>query len=297
VRGEAPTISVGLPVRNARDVVGRCLDSILSQDLADLELVVSDNASDDGTQELLADYARSDARIRLNVNETNVGIHENVNRVLELARGKLYRLISSDDWLEPGYLSTCVGALQARDDAIGVTTDFTVHVEGGLTRAEQYNGEFPTSTDPARRFERMLWFFRAGDGKYDPIYGVYRRDVLLRARRQYGSEHADWLLAADLALRGPIIHRHARLAHRSRPRHAGFDRAALRRRLDPGRPEALESSARRLYLDLLELVLAADLTDEQVRRCKRALRLFWVREVMGRGRTRLAEARHRLFSR
>jgi hypothetical protein len=143
----------------------------------------------------------------------------------------------------------------------------------------------------------MLWFFRAGDGKYDPIYGVYRRDVLLRARRQYGSEHADWLLAADLALRGPIIHRHARLAHRSRPRHAGFDRAALRRRLDPGRPEALESSARRLYLDLLELVLAADLTDEQVRRCKRALRLFWVREVMGRGRTRLAEARHRLFSR
>ena len=57
VTGRAPTISIGLPVRNARDVVGRCLDSILSQDVADLELVVSDNASEDGTQELLADYA------------------------------------------------------------------------------------------------------------------------------------------------------------------------------------------------------------------------------------------------
>ena len=52
----------------------------------------------------------------------------------------------------------------------------------------------------------MLWFFHAGDAKYDPIYGVYRRDLLTRTHFPYPSERTDWLLCAELALLGPIIH-------------------------------------------------------------------------------------------
>ena len=69
----SPTLSVGLAVRNGVDVVGRCIESIVSQDFTDLELVISDNASDDGTSELLEEYARADRRIRLSVNEVNIG--------------------------------------------------------------------------------------------------------------------------------------------------------------------------------------------------------------------------------
>ena len=133
-----PTLSVGLAVRNRVDVVGRCIESILSQDFTDLELVISDNASDDGTETLLEEYARADRRVRMSVNQVDVGVHENMNRVLELSRGEFFRWISSDDWLEPSCLSECVRALRTRHDAIGVTTQFTVHAADKPTTYEEF---------------------------------------------------------------------------------------------------------------------------------------------------------------
>ena len=292
-----PTVSVGLAVRNGADVIGRCIESIVSQNFHDLELVISDNASDDGTSELLEEYARTDPRIRVSVNEVNIGAHENMDRVLELSHGEFFRWISADDWLEPRSLSACVRALRARETAIGVTTYFTIHTADGSERWEEYDGEFPTSPDPARRFERMLWFFHAGDEKYDPMYGVYRRQALLRSHRLRPSEQTDWLLSAELALMGPIIHVDRRLANRTRAYPATVDRAAFRRRLDPIRGEKLKSSTQRLHRDLLALVTAADLTEEQVRHCKRALRRFAVAEIAHRGRAQVAQTRRRLARR
>ena len=203
----SPALSIGLAVRNGRNVIERCIESILSQDFTDLELVVCDNASDDGTMRMLDNYARADPRIRLSANQVNIGSHENMRRVLEASRGTFFRWISADDWLEPRCLSTCVRALENHPDAIGVTTWFTIHTPDGSSRYEEYRGEYPTSPDPARRFQRMLWFFHAGDAKYDPIYGIYRRNCLMRAHVLRPSERTDWLLSAELALLGPIIHR------------------------------------------------------------------------------------------
>ena len=139
-----------------------------------------------------------------------------MNRVLELSRGTLFRWISADDWLEPDALSSAVQALERHPDAIGVTTGFTIHTPGAAPRYEQYRGEFPSSPDAARRFERMLWFFHAGDAKYDPIYGIYRREQLMRSGRIRPSERTDWLLSAELALMGPIVHIDELLANRTR---------------------------------------------------------------------------------
>jgi glycosyltransferase involved in cell wall biosynthesis len=293
----APRLSVGLAVRNGKDVVGRCIDSVLSQDFADFELVIRDNASDDGTIAMLEDYARSDPRIVLSGNEVNVGSHENMRLVLEASRGSFFRWISADDWLEPGCLSTCVDALESRPDAIGVTTWFTIHTPDGSTRFEEYRGEFPTSPEPARRFERMLWFFHAGDAKYDPVYGMYRRERLARARPLRPSERNDWLLSAELALMDPIIHVEKRLANRTRDYPVGIDRAAFRRRLDPVHAEQLRTSPRRLHRELWALAVTADLTDAQLRRCRRALRRFWVKEVLRTTRSRAADARECLLRR
>ena len=66
------------------------------------------------------------------------------------------------------------------------------------------------------------------------------------------SEQADWLLSAELALKGPIIHVDRRLANRTRTYPANIDRAAVRRRLDPIRGEDLKSSTQRLHRDLLD---------------------------------------------
>jgi glycosyltransferase involved in cell wall biosynthesis len=297
VSENSPALSLGLAVRNGRNVIERCIESILSQDFTDLELVVCDNASDDGTIRTLDDYARADRRIRLSANRVNIGSHENMRRVLEASRGTFFRWISADDWLEPRCLSTCVRALESRPDAIGVTTWFTIHTPDGSTRYEEYRDEYPTSPDPARRFQRMLWFFHAGDAKYDPIYGMYRRNCLMRSHSLRPSERTDWLLSAELALMGPIIHVDERLANRTRTYPRGVDRAAFRRRLDPVRAERLRTSARRLYRELYALAVSADLSEAQLRRCRRALRRFWIKESVRGARLRVSDARHRMLRR
>jgi len=292
-----PALSIGLAVRNGRRAIGRCIESVLSQDFADFELIICDNVSDDGTVELLKQYERADRRIRVSVNDVNIGSHENMKRTLETSRGTYFRWISHDDWLEPKCLSTCIRALESRPDAVGVTTWFTIHTPDGSTRYEEYRGEFPTSPDPARRFQRMLWFFHAGDAKYDPIYGIYRRSCLSRSRSLRPSERTDWLLSAELALMGPIIHVHERLANRTSTSPLGVDRAAFRRRLDPVRAEQLKTSPQRLYHELRELTYCAGISDAQLRLCKRALRDFWVKEVIRSARSQLADARYRIFRR
>jgi glycosyltransferase involved in cell wall biosynthesis len=294
----APAISVGLAVRDAGETVGRCIESVLSQDFPDLELIVSDNASDDETIEIARSYARRDRRVRLSVNPVDVGGRENMNQVLSAARGRFFRWISADDWLETGCLSACVRALESQGEALGVTCWFTIHTADGLTRYEEYEGEFPASPDPARRFERMLWFFHAGDAKYDPIYGLYRRERLLRSHRLRPIERDDWLLSAELALMGPIVHVHERLAHRTRDYPIGSEqRMALRRRLTPLHAGQLPSSPQRLVRELSALPVEANLSEEQQRRCRRALRSFWVKELGRVSRAKAADAKHRLLAR
>jgi hypothetical protein len=164
-------------------------------------------------------------------------------------------------------------------------------------RYAEYRGEFPDSPDPARRFERMLWFFHAGDTKYDPVYGMYRRDHLMRTGFPHASERTDWLISTELALRGPIINVDKRLANRTKDYSRGIDRAAFRRRLDPARGEQLKTSARRLSDELYALAVSAELSEAQLRLCRSALRRFWLQEMIGEARSRASDARHRLLGR
>jgi len=292
-----PALSVGLAVRNDPQGARRCIESVLSQDFTDIELVICDNASDDDTVDTLQEYARQDRRVTVAANPVNIGSHENMNRVLGLSRGRLFRWISADDWLEPSALSEGVCALERRPDAVGVTSGYTIHAPGAAPRYELYPGEFPSSADAARRFERMLWFFHAGDAKYDPVYGIYRREPLMRSARIRPNERTDWLLSVELALMGPIVHINELLAHRTRTYPVGVDRAAFRRRLDPSQGEQLKTSPTRLSREMYALARSANLTEAQLRRCRRALRRFWLRELKRTNRNRLADAVHRVLPR
>ncbi len=291
---DVPVLSIGLAVRNGEESIERCINSILSQDFIDYEIVVSDNASSDATPDILRRLEQTDRRLKLHFSHADMGIHENMNRVLLLAQGKFFRWISHDDWMEPGCITACIGALRACSDAAGVTTGFTIHTSEGSAWRETYQGEFPTAEDAVRRFERMLWFFHAGDGKYDPIYGTYRREFLLHSRRNRLSERTDWLLSAELALQAPIIHLEAPLVNRTRSYKPILDPRAFRRRLDPIHCERLRSTPLGLYRDLFSLVAATDPSAPQLRLFKSALRRFLIKEVIRTGRNCLSTAKHRI---
>ncbi len=76
-----PAVSIGLPVYNGDNFLAEAIDSILRQTMEDFELIISDNASTDRTEEICREYAAGDSRIRYYRNESNLGAMANYNLV------------------------------------------------------------------------------------------------------------------------------------------------------------------------------------------------------------------------
>jgi glycosyltransferase involved in cell wall biosynthesis len=243
----------------------RALESAFSQDFHDLEVVISDNTSDDGTPEILREYADRDPRVRYSVNRENVGILENVNTVFRMARGEYVRLLGSDDWLEPDFVSRCVETLDGRPEATGVTTGFYGHFDSGETIENPAPGHVPDSPGAAERLSRMLWFYRHDPLLYDPMHALFRRDALMRSGLIRPMANGDQILTAELALMGSILHRPEPLFHRRKA--FPSSREALLRRLHPTRWPELDIASLRAGSVLLSIVWQTRLEPSERMRC------------------------------
>ena len=107
-----PKISILVPVFNREHLVSECIQSALEQTFTDIELVIVDNASDDGTWEICQHFAALDSRVRIFRNETNIGPVRNWKRCAEEARGELSKILFSDDCLYPNCLSEMAPKLE-----------------------------------------------------------------------------------------------------------------------------------------------------------------------------------------
>jgi glycosyltransferase involved in cell wall biosynthesis len=92
-----PTVSIGMPVYNGERFIREALDSILEQTFTDFELIISDNASTDGTDAICCDYATRDSRIRYLRQNENKGALFNFEFVLNEARGSFFKWAAVDD--------------------------------------------------------------------------------------------------------------------------------------------------------------------------------------------------------
>ena len=95
-----------VPNYNREASLRQCLESALAQSLDDWRLVVGDNASEDGSADVVRSFG--DPRIRLVQRERNIGYMENTNQLLAEADSELVAFLHSDDWWEPDYLATMV---------------------------------------------------------------------------------------------------------------------------------------------------------------------------------------------
>jgi glycosyltransferase involved in cell wall biosynthesis len=106
-----PLVSVLLTSYNREAFIAESIESVLAQTLTDFELIVSDDQSSDGTVAIANDYARRDSRIRVSVNETNLGDYRNRNKAAALARGQFLKYHDSDDVMYRHCLAVMVEAL------------------------------------------------------------------------------------------------------------------------------------------------------------------------------------------
>lgn len=94
-----PVISIIVPVYNTEKYLARCMESILSQTFRDIEIILVDDGSQDGSGKLCDDIALRDERVRV-LHQKNAGVSAARNAGIEAARGEWLGFVDSDDWID-----------------------------------------------------------------------------------------------------------------------------------------------------------------------------------------------------
>ncbi|MBU3952649.1 MAG: glycosyltransferase family 2 protein, partial [Proteobacteria bacterium] len=107
-----PLISIGMPVYNEEIFIEASVASILSQDYENFELIISDNASSDKTQQICLELAQKDRRIRYIRSNTNMGAIANFCKTFDSATGKYFMFAGGHDLWSSNFINTCLRTLQ-----------------------------------------------------------------------------------------------------------------------------------------------------------------------------------------
>jgi len=197
---DKPRVSIGLPIFNGENYLKEALDSILAQTYTDFELIISDNASADRTQQICRAYAAMENRIRYYRNERNLGAPRNFNRVFELSLGEYFKWAAYDDVLAPEYLQKCVSVLD-KDPSIVLCHTKTGRIDehGALMGTYDHKMRID-SQKPHERFGDLISIHNP----CWPIFGVVRASTLRMTPLIGNYARADRNLLAEIGLLGQI---------------------------------------------------------------------------------------------
>ena len=252
-----PRVSIGMPVYNGEQFLVHALDSVLAQTFGDFELVIVDNASIDGTEDVCRAYARRDRRVRYFRNRQNIGASANYNRARELSAGEYFGWLSHDDIYDPRFLACCVDVLDKRPDVVIAHSRICIIDEHGKV-TEPYGIVLQTdAASPHRRFYELIHTMQM----CTPIYGLMRSSTLARVPSLGNYSSSDVPLLARLGLRGRIYEIPEYLFyHRRHPGHAmALDRFARSAWMDPGKRGRIVLPEWTLFMELMRSVVGAPL--------------------------------------
>ncbi len=194
---QQPLVSIGIPTYNRADSLARAIASALNQSYRSIEVIVSDNASNDDTELVCRQAMQRDPRLRFQRVQQNQGPISNFREVLRLASGEYFMWLSDDDWLDADYVAECLSRLRASPDTSLV---------GG--RPQYIRNGRPVDVGSTvrvcavRPWQRVFSYYMqvADNGIF---YGLTRTSQLRKVplRREIAG---DWLLVGGLAYQGNI---------------------------------------------------------------------------------------------
>lgn len=207
-----PQVSIGMPVYNGEKFIREALDSLLAQTFTDFELIISDNASTDGTEAICREYAARDPRIRYVRQSENRGAIANFQFVLDEAVGEYFMWAAADDvwgerWIEVllpvAENCDCIsfGMLESIDEK-GWVIEHLANYRRFIFRGN-------------KTLRRLKYFLEpACLGKANPIYGIFRKSLMTRqvfallSAGRYGGDMLMlyvFLLGASIKFGGEVI--------------------------------------------------------------------------------------------
>jgi glycosyltransferase involved in cell wall biosynthesis len=267
-----------LPVYNGESYLDLAIHSILSQRDHDLELIISDDCSSDGTVDLVRSF--SDPRIRLLVNSTRLGIFGNLNRAIGVSRGGFIQVFSQDDIMLPGYLSA-QRSMFAEDERIGL-------VYGRPRYIDAVGRDLPAMADDTPSiigFETYLWI--------SSHYGALPASISsIMVRREVfdvvGMFDASYRVAGDVEFYNRVAERYL-LGYEKSVRHCIRGHARAMSAVSSSGPLYLEEE-RRLQAWYQKYWTDTEFLSIRAFRCSTRARFHvgWIRGLVAQGRFREA---------
>lgn len=167
-----PLVSVLITSYNREKYIGEAIESVLSSGYENIEVLIVDDASTDNTFAIAQSYAAKDKRIKLYVNEKNIGQFANRNKAANLAKGEYIKYVDSDDIVFPGTIDYMVEAMeQNKYCGFGMAFNNTSKISG--------DKQFPFILSPSQAY---LWHFEKGGLLFrGPSHIIFRADAFKKA--------------------------------------------------------------------------------------------------------------------
>jgi glycosyltransferase involved in cell wall biosynthesis len=196
----APPLTIGLPVYNGERFLRDSLDSILGQTFGDFALVVSDNASTDGSAEIVREYAERDQRIVLLCNDRNRGAAWNYNNAFAHCRSPYFKWAAADDMLAPTCVERSLAVLEASPPTVALVYPVTQVIDGQGSVVGTIEDRLAAAegAPPHVRLRQVIRNVVYGN----VIFAVVRSDAMRQTRLHGNYPSADYVFLSELALAG-----------------------------------------------------------------------------------------------
>ena len=170
-------VSIGMPVFNDKPFIERAILSVLNQTYENWELLLSDDASSDGSSEICLKYSNSDPRIKYRRHDQNLGISKNMSFLLEESKGFYFMWAANDDIWDKDFISKLVNNLEANPSAICSFCVYSqVDEEDTIILEKEHIYEDYSGASATERLKKLIKQKSDGCG-----YGLFVRSEILGA--------------------------------------------------------------------------------------------------------------------
>lgn len=205
-----PLVSIGVPVFNGEPFIAETIEALTNQDYVNIEIIISDNASTDNTEEICLQAASQYKNIKFYHQSENIGWQKNYEFVLNKSLGTYFCWVAADDLRSEDFVSKLLSVLEAEDRVACVMSD-VIDIDE--------NGEFIQSNPmKVNRYSNFLcgktsqsiFFLNPGFNTYHCVYGLFRKSALKGVSLNFNDflyKSAGWEVPflAQVSLIGAIV--------------------------------------------------------------------------------------------
>ncbi len=173
---QSDLISVIVPVYNVEKYLRKCIDSIVNQTYKNLEIILVDDGSTDGSGKICDEYAEKDSRIRV-IHKENGGQATARNAALDIVTGSFIAFADSDDWLSDVFIEKMYSEILRANADISVCARMNIFADGRDVPA--FNGMSSAVMNNVQALKNMLIYNNMDAAPWDKLY----KSTLLKTLR------------------------------------------------------------------------------------------------------------------